>query len=520
MARSWHRKAAGAGRRSRLRLDVLEDRALMDAGFRAIDGTGNNLTHSAWGSAGVDLIRKAPAAYADGYSTPAGADRPGAREISNALVAHPDETSSDRQMSAYIYVWGQFLDHDLDLAPQDGKRAIDIKVPDGDPVFGDGASIAMTRTVVDENSGLPINSVTGWLDGSQVYGSTAAVAASLRGSDGHLTVENNSLPVVNGQFLAGDVRAAENPSLTALQVLFVREHNSQVDRLHDAHPYWGGDKLYQEARAIVTAELANITYSEFLPKLVGDRIDAYTGFQPEVDATISVEFAGAAFRFGHSIVSGDTERIDNDGNVAGPAEIPLRKTFFMAPDDFNAFGGADGFLRHLAAEASQTMDVRIVEDLRNFLFDPPVGMDLAAINIQRGRDLGLGTLNETRQVLGLEPYTTFEQITNDAATVAAMKTAFGTPDNVDLWTGGLAEQHAPGSLLGPTFTTIIADQFERLRDGDPYYFENALDPTDVRMVKNTTLSDIITRNTDATNMQADVFMNVPRGVETETDLTM
>jgi len=154
------------------------------------------------------------------------------------------------------------------------------------------------------------------------------------------------------------------------------------------------------------------------------------------------------------------------------------------------------------------------------LFDPPVGMDLAAINIQRGRDLGLGTLNETRQVLGLKPYTRFEQITNDAATVAAMKTAFGSPDKVDLWTGGLAEQHARGSLLGPTFTTIIADQFERLRDGDPFYFENALDPADVRMVKNTTLSDIITRNTDATNMQADVFMNVPRGVETETDLTM
>ena len=108
----------------------------------------------------------------------------------------------------------------------------------------------------------------------------------------------------------------------------------------------------------------------------------------------------------------------------------------------------------------------------------------------------------------------------EAARNAAMKTAFGTPDNVDLWTGGLAEQHARGSLLGATFTTIIADQFERLRDGDPFYFENALDPADVRMVKNTTLSDIITRNTDATNMQADVFMNVPRGVETETDLTM
>ena len=485
--------------------------------YRPIDGTNVDVRHPSENAAGTDFIRLGSAHFVGDDGLRFADLNP--RMISNVVVGQGDPTiPMPENFSGMMYAWGQFLDHDLDLAPQDGKRAIDIKVPDGDPVFGDGASIAMTRAVVDENSGLAINSVTGWLDGSQVYGSTAAVAASLRGSDGHLTVENNSLPVVNGQFLAGDVRAAENPSLTALQVLFVREHNSQVDRLHDAHPNWGGDKLYQEARAIVTAELANVTYTEFLPKLVGDRIDPYTGYKPEVDATISDEFAGAAFRFGHSIVSGDTERLANDGIVAGPAGIPLRDAFFMAPDKFNAFGGADGFLRHLAAEPSQTMDVRIVEDLRNFLFDPPVGMDLAAINIQRGRDLGLGTLNETRQVLGLEPYTTFEQITNDAATVAAMKTAFGTPDNVDLWTGGLAEQHARGSLLGPTFTTIIADQFERLRDGDPFYFENALDPADVLMVQNTTLSDIITRNTDATNMQADVFMNVPRGVET--DLTM
>ena len=369
--------------------------------YRPIDGTNVDVRHPFENAAGTDFIRLGSAHFVGDDGLRFADLNP--RMISNVVVGQGDPTiPMPENFSGMMYAWGQFLDHDLDLAPQDGTRAIDIKVPDGDPVFGDGASIAMTRVVVDENSGLAINSVTGWLDGSQVYGSTAAVAASLRGSGGHLRVENNSLPVVNGQFLAGDVRAAENPALTSLQVLFVREHNWQVDRLHDAHPNWGEDKLYQEARAIVTAELANVTYTEFLPKLVGDRIDAYTGYQPEVDATISVEFAGAAFRFGHSIVSGDTERIDNDGNVAGPAEIPLRDTFFMTPNEFNDDGGADGFLRHLAAEASQTMDVRIVEDLRNFLFDPPVGMDLAAINIQRGHDLGLGNLNETRQDLGLD----------------------------------------------------------------------------------------------------------------------
>src|SRR6185436_19746655 len=96
--------------RSRLcrpKLDSLEDRALMDAGFRSYDGSGNNVNHPDWGSTDVQLLRRAPSEYADGLNFPAGGDRPGPREISNAIVAHSDEeTKSDRQLSAYIYIWG------------------------------------------------------------------------------------------------------------------------------------------------------------------------------------------------------------------------------------------------------------------------------------------------------------------------------------------------------------------------------------------------------------------------------
>jgi peroxidase len=121
-----------------------------------------------------------------------------------------------------------------------------------------------------------------------------------------------------------------------------------------------------------------------------------------VDPRTTEEFAGAAYRFRHSIVSDDTERLDNAGHLAGP-EIELKDAFFLPADQFNAFGGADLFLRHLAADPAQTIDARIVDGLRNFLFDPPAGQDLAAINIERGHDLGLGTLNETRGALGLPP---------------------------------------------------------------------------------------------------------------------
>ena len=371
----------------------------------------------------------------------------------------------------------------------------------------------MTRSIVDPTNQSAINQITGWLDASMVYGSDQTTLDSLRLADGHMkTSAGGNLPIdpASGLPMAGDVRAAENPGLTALQTLFVREHNYQVDQLALQHPDWTGDHLYQEARAIVGAEIAHITYDEFLPKLLGENfLTPYQGFDPTADPRITEEFAGAAYRFGHSIVSDDTERVDNLGVSSG--EIELQHAFFMKAADFNSAGGADGFLRHLAADPAQALDARIVDGLRNFLADPPAGMDLAAINIQRGHDLGLGTLNETREALHLTPYTSLEQLTSDTGTLAGLKATFNDDINqVDLWTGGLAENHMPGAMIGQTFGTIIAHQFEALRDGDQFYYEKALDPAELAMVKNTSLSDIIERDTDTDVMQADAFLTAER----------
>ena len=237
---------------------------------------------------------------------------------------------------------------------------------------------------------------------------------------------------------------------------------------------------------------------------------------------MTLEFAGAAFRFGHSIVSGETENLAENGEVHRRLEDDLKDVFFQPAANFIDNGGADGQLRHLAADPSQALDARIVEDLRNFLVDPPAAMDLAAINIQRARDLGLGTLNETREALGLDPYTDFSQITSDPETLAGLKAAYGNVDNVGLWTGGLSEHHVPGALVGETFQTIIAMQFEALRDGDRFWFENqGFDAKTLEEIKDTTLADIILRNTDTKHIQDDVFVTYSRhtglagGVESE-----
>lgn len=487
--------------------------------YRSFDGSNNSLSDSQLNAAGTEFGRIGEAHFADGISAPLGGNNP--RTISNLVVGAGDpDVPNPEGLSAFMYAWRQFIDHDLTLTRTDGVNHMDIVVPAADPVFAPGTVIPVTRAITDPSTGTDpsnpataVNTNTAWLDASMVYGSNAATAASLRLPDGHMkTSDGGNLPIVNGMFVAGDARAAENPALTALQTLFVREHNYQVDKLHKQHPDWSGNKLYDHARAIVTAEIANITYSEFLANLLGPgAISRYKGYDPSVDPHITLEFAGAAFRFGHSIVSGETENLAENGEVIAGSEDNLQDVFFQPAADFVVLGGADGQLRHLAADPSQALDARIVEDLRNFLIDPPAVMDLAAINIQRARDLGLGTLNQTREALGLERYTDFSQITSDPETLAGLKAAYGHVDNVGLWTGGLSENHVAGAMIGETFQMIIAMQFEALRDGDRFWFENqGFDARTLQEIKSTTLADIILRNTDTKHIQDDVFVTYSR----------
>jgi peroxidase len=518
MRRSWGTRTRHRGR---LALDRLEDRALMDAGFRSVDGTGNNLTHPDWGSAGVDLIRKAPAAYADGVSAPAGADRPSARAVSNALAAHPAETSSDRQMSAYIYIWGQFIDHDIDLTqpPDAGGETFDVPVPAGDPYFDPNNTgtqvIGFTRSRFDPATGTgpgnprqQPNQITAWIDGSMVYGSDAATAASLRTFvGGKLRTSAGNLPPVDasGNFVAGDVRVNENVELTSIQTLFLREHNRLADQIGTANPALADEQIYQRARALVGAEIQSITYRQWLPALIGANVlPSYNGYRSGVNPGIANEFSTAGFRLGHSLINNDVEFFGNDGR-------PLRDEVELK-DAFNNPGlvaqeGIDGILKYGASTQSEELDNQIVDSLRNFLFGQPGqgGFDLASLNIQRGRDHGLADYNTARAAYGLPRVTGFSQITSDPAVQAQLKSLYGTVNNIDLWVGALAESHVPGGSVGPLIRRIVVDQFTRLRDGDRFWFERTFSGSVLSNLETVTLADVIRRNTTVTNVQNNVF---------------
>lgn len=498
---------------------ILVDPALGFDGVTAylIDGVGNNPSDPTLGAANTDEVRLAPANFAPGTTdTPVGGPNP--RDISNAIFATPqDEDPGGR--SAYMYAFGQFIDHDIDLnnvqtAAADGSNILHFTIPEDDPALPPGSEISITRGEVDPANGNPINAVTQYLDLSQVYGSDATTAASLRNPDGTLrTSSGEYLPIDNGQYVGGDVRAAENPDLTSIDVLFVREHNYWVGQLHSEDPSLSGDQLYAMARAITVGEYQNIVYSEFLPHLLGaDALSPYQGYNSSVSPQIFAEFSTAAYRFGHSTISPEETKIANDGTILEQKDLIAASA--EQPSDLPPNGGADALLRNLAQDFSQKSSATINSDLRNMLNANPPGEvgDLAAIDILRERDLGIATLNQTREALGMTPYTSFDQITSDPQLASALAQVFGSVDQIDLFVGGLAEDAAlGGSMVGPTFQAILAQQFENLRDGDPSFYLNQGFSSQLRMqIQNTTLSNLIVRDTDTTAMQTDAFVATER----------
>jgi peroxidase len=479
--------------------------------FRPIGGIDNNLDNPALDpTPGSAELQIAPLNYSPG-TTNGLIDAPNARTISNVVSGGQSadgenaNTDDPTGASAWLYAFGQFVDHDLDLESV-GTTDISIPVPNGDPNFPDGTAIPLTRAITGATTNTATNTLAGDLDLSQIYGSDAATAASLRNSDGTLvTSVGDALPIVNGAFVSGDVRVDENPELTVISTMFVREHNYWVGVLAAENPTWTGDQLYNMAKAITTAEYQNIIYTEYLPALLGpNAVDPYTGYDPTVNSQVTQEFSTAAFRVGHSQVSDAQQGIDDNGNVTFMQS--LADSFGNTPAQVEANDGINSLLRDLSNDNSQAVDVYAVDGLRNLLADSPDQMDLIAIDIQRERDLGLGTLNQTREALGLTPYTSFDQLTSDQTVAANLQATYGSIDNVDLFIGGLAENHAPGADVGQTFQTIIADQFDALESGDRFFWLNQdFDPATAQMISQTTLADIIERDTVTPAEQPNAF---------------
>jgi hypothetical protein len=553
-------------KRCPLFIELLEVRCLLSTDpFRSITGFGNNLSHPTYGQAGTDLVRVSPVAYADGISKPSHPNTLSAREISNNLNNQSDPIFSGlnnlggpqtKDISDFGYLWGQFIDHDMDLTPTGSGQSFNIPADPTRPADLMGVE-PFTRSTFDPATGTSksnprqqVNADTSYLDLSQVYGSSQVVADALRTFHGGLmktspggllpydnttyftpdqitalNMANDAMQVPESSlFAAGDVRANENIELTAVQTLFVRNHNRLAQELHTLHPTWNDEQLYQEARKLNIATEELITYNEFLPAILGpNALPAYTGYKDNVNASIATEFSTVGFRFGHSLLSSTVGRANNDGtgiaDPTGSAEVNLAQDFFD-PNLISATPGTDTLTGHAtsgigailkadASGAANESDLLLIDEVRNVLFGIPnaPGTDLAARDVQRARDDGIGTYNQVRVAYGLPAVNTFADITSNVTIQQELKATYGTVAKIDPFEGMLAEDHLPGADVGPTIEAILAKQFTALRDGDRYFYLNeSFNSEEAGLVSQaSTLATVIEHNTAITNLQSNIF---------------
>ncbi|XP_035896816.1 chorion peroxidase-like [Anopheles stephensi] len=501
------------------------------ARYRSFDGSCNNPvpSRSSWGAAGYPFERLLPPAYEDGvwaprlHSAVSGRPLASARDISVAVF--PDNDRRDRRYNLLLMQFGQFMSHDFTRSASVRLRQEEVQCCTDDhsgPLRGDQSHFACLPIAVSPSDpfysrfgirclnfvrlslardgkcklgyGKQLNRVTHFIDGSAVYGSSEAMAASLRTFSGGRLMSSfpsgvELLPFARNRaacepwaeacFRAGDDRSNQIVSLTEMHTLFLREHNRVATRLAALNRNWDDEKLYQEARRIVGAELQKIFFNEYLPIIVGHNkarqyglLDGHNGhtdfYSPDVKPAVFNEVSGAAFRFGHSTVDGAfliqhrhrrSELVPIQEVFLNPSRL-LERSFF------------DDFLFSLMDQPQQQLDDSITFGLTRLLFAGrnPFGSDLASLNIQRGRDHALRPYNDYRKWAGLGRVTSFEQFGPVGARLASV---YDSPDDVDLWVGGLLEPPAQdGALFGETFAAIISEQFARLKFGDRYYYTN------------------------------------------------
>ncbi|MGF1502215.1 MAG: peroxidase family protein [Paracoccaceae bacterium] len=481
---------------------------------------------AAEGSVSAPLRRLTESAYVDGLSAPT-ASNADAAEVAFTVFTQGDvDLENPFGLSALWIFWGQFLDHDLSLTPeQEGAEAELLK-------FAPPFNVVRSEAVEDTGLDTPreqANAITPLIDASNVYGSDAERLAALRAADGRLKTASGPdgaglLPDADTVFgagteeeglIAGDVRAMENIALTAVHSVWVNEHNYWAARFALEEPGWTDDQIFESARAAVEMLIQRITYEEFLPILLGDAVTPYVGFDPEVDPQISTEFATAAYRFGHTSIPDTLTFLEEDGEETRAA-LPLFDAFETA--DPLLEDGISPVLRGLLEEKSQAIDTKVVDSLNFLLFTPDgglTGFSLPERNMLRGRDHGIDTYLQVRdQVLGdvdataLTGSTDFSIITSDRDLQSALAEVYQTVDQVDLWVGGLAEDHVPGLTMGPTNRAILAEQFIATRAGDPFWHEtrNWADPYLYEELAATRFADVLMRSGGIDHVQGDAFL--------------
>jgi len=459
-----------------------------------------------------------------------------------------------------------------------------IQLPPGtlvyDPSTGfnravaDGETVSAARTghaFLDDiaHTAAPVKDANGQLVADADSDAGNQVAMDMMGRNTEYDDE-----LLDAHYITGDGRGNENIGLSAVHHIFHSEHNRQVEdikatieasgnpdliaqwKLEDGS--WDGERLFQAARFATEMQYQHLAFEEFARKIQPD-VDIFM-VQPDVELNPAIlsEFAHVVYRFGHSMLNETVDMIDANGDRSGSMDLfdAFLNPLAFGAEDVSHAEAAGAIIRGMTGQVGNEIDEFVTNTLRNQLLGIP--LDLAAINIARGRDTGMPSLNEARaqfmemadgdtQLKPYESWSDFGLNLKNPASIINFIAAYGThetitsattiddkrdaalalvmggegapadrmdflegtgayagdPDlgglqNVDLWVGGLAEKKMSfGGMLGSTFSFVFEMQMEQLQDADRFYYLSRVQGRNLLTeLENNSLAKMALANTD------------------------
>ncbi len=236
---------------------------------------------------------------------------------------------------------------------------------------------------------------------------------------------------IGDHYVAGDGRANENFGLTAIHHVWHENHNWQIDNLIEvirvqqaadpnktiAHEFqintnhgvdakgnyvdaqgnisWDQEKMFQAATLINQTEYQHVAIDQYA-RGMSPNIPLFVQYDSGVNSDVTLEYSQGAFRFGHSQLRETIDALDPTGSLTAAVTHYALEQAFLNPAGFSTVGPT-AIALGMTRQVSNEIDEIVTPALQQKLLGQP--LDLAAINIARGRDLGLPTLNNLRRQL-------------------------------------------------------------------------------------------------------------------------
>ena len=475
---------------------------------RSVDGTFNDLHVPKMGAAGCRFGRNAPLPHT--FPDTPNLLTPNPRHVSRELMTR-DEFKPATILNLMAAAWIQFMVHDWFVHDRSTTEHIDIATAAGDdwgaPHIRVPRSVPSPAPAGSTRPPAYANLNSHWWDSSQIYGSSAEMAAKLRTHNaGKLRIEPTGLLPIDpdtGVHFAG---FSDNwwIGLAMLHTLFTLEHNYICDLLAHDHQDWTDEQIFRKAKLINSAVMAKIHTVEWTPAIIP---------HPIIKLAMNVNWSGLAGEDREELAAliNDNELL---GGIVGSnadhhtAPYSLTEEFVsvyrmhpLMPDDYAFHSAVTGrpleqrTLQELSGIRTPAIAERLTmpdlfysfgtshpgavtlhnypKHLQNLTRDTGERLDLAAVDILRDRERGVPRYNQFRRLLRKDPVTSFDELTDNVEWRRQLKTVYNNDlESVDLMTGLYAEPLPPNFGFSETAFRVFILMASRRLKSDRFFTDD------------------------------------------------